>query len=375
MKSLKQTIIEATRNERILIVDSRPESLEELKEILKDFNTICVQTGKEALCIAQSELPPDLILVDIMVSDIDGFEICEQIKESEKTKEIPLIFISSKNNRIDEAKAFELGAVDFIPKPVFPPVLRSRITNHLSLIVANKQLEDQNKQLLDGAKFREEVEHISRHDLKNPLSLVLGFSQTLIDDFAFDEQGKEFLQLINEAGFRMLEIVNRSIDLFMLERGTYELRPSVFNLLLLVRNLLRDYRRTIEFSKIKVIVYYNGRIQSSIDKCDVIGEELLYYSMISNLLKNALEASQQNEEILININDKEITEIIIKNRGEVPEEIRGQFFGKYVTSGKRGATGLGAYAARLITETHRGNIVLDVSEPGYTSIRIRIPRI
>ena len=374
MKSLKQTIIEATKNQLILIADSKAESLEEIKDILKDFNTVCVQSGKEVLRIARSEIPPDLILVDIMVSDIDGFEICEQIKEDEKTREIPLIFISSKNNRIDEAKAFELGAVDFIPKPVFPPVLRSRITNHLSLIVANKQLETQNKLLIEAAKFREEVEHISRHDLKNPLSLVLGFSQTLIDDFAFNEQGKEFLMLINEAGYRMLDIVNRSIDLFMLERGTYELRPKIFNIIQLVKNLLRDYSRNIESSKSKITVCYNGQPSKLNEKCEVIGEELLFYSMLSNLLKNALEASPQREEITIYINNSDDVEITMRNKGEVHPEIRSQFFRKYITHGKRGASGLGAYAAKLITEIHKGKIRLDTSEAGYTTILIKIPK-
>ncbi len=374
MKTLKQTIIEATKNQLILIVDSKPDSLEEIKEILTDFNTVCVNSGSEALRIARSEIPPDLILVDIMVSDIDGFEICEQIKEDEKTKEIPLIFISSKNNRIDEAKAFELGAVDFIPKPVFRPVLRSRITNHLSLIVANKQLEAQNKLLMDAAKFREEVENISRHDLKNPLSLVLGFSQTLIDDFAFNEQGKEFLQMINEAGYRMLDIVNRSIDLFMLERGSYELRPKIFNIIQLIKNLLRDYKRNTENTKTVVTVFYNNEPAKLTEQCEVIGEELLFYSMLSNLLKNAIEASPEREEIFLCVNNKDDVEISIRNRGEVPLEIRGQFFKKYVTHGKRGASGLGAYAARLITEVHKGEIQLDISEPGYTTIIIKMPK-
>jgi len=374
MKTLKQTIIEATKHQMILIVDSRPESLEELRDILKDFNIVCVSTGKEALRIAHSEIPPDLILVDLMVTDIDGFEICEQIKEEEKTKEIPLIFISSKNNKLDEAKAFELGAVDFIPKPVFPPVLRARITSHLSLIVANKQLESQNKLLIDAAKFREEVEHISRHDLKNPLSLVLGFSQTLIDDFTFNDQAKEFLRLINEAGYRMLDIVNRSIDLFMLERGAYELRPKIFNIIQLVKNLLRDYSRTLENTKTSVTVYYDEKVSKLSEKCEVIGEELLFYSMLSNLLKNAVEASPRGGEVVISITNKDEIDILIKNKGEVPEEIRGHFFRKYVTHGKRGASGLGAYAARLITEVHRGKIKLDTSEKGYTSILIRIPR-
>lgn len=374
MKSLKQTIIEATKSQLILIVDSKQESLEDIKEILNDFNTVCVTSGKEALRIARSEIPPDLMLVDIMVSDIDGFEICEQIKEDDSTKEIPLIFISSKNNRIDEAKAFELGAVDFIPKPIFRPVLRSRITNHLSLIVANKQLETQNKLLIDAAKFREEVEHISRHDLKNPLSLVLGFSQTLLDDFAFNEQGKDFLRLINDAGYRMLDIVNRSIDLFKLERGTYELRPKIFNIILLIKNLLRDYKRNTENTKTTVTVYYNGSISKLTEQCEVIGEELLFYSMLSNLLKNAIEASPERGEIILSVNNSDDVEISIKNRGEVPMEIRGQFFKKYVTHGKKGAAGLGGYASRLITEIHKGQIQLDTSEQGYTTLLIKIPK-
>ncbi|MDC1067582.1 response regulator [Candidatus Kapabacteria bacterium] len=131
---------------KILIVDDTPENIDVLGEILKDHKKFVALNGEKALKIAENKLP-DLILLDIMMPGMDGFEVCSKLKENTITKNIPVIFITAKNQIEDETRGLELGAVDFISKPISPPIVLARIKNHLELISSRNILEINNKEL------------------------------------------------------------------------------------------------------------------------------------------------------------------------------------------------------------------------------------
>ena len=126
----------------ILVVDDTPENIDVLNGILKPAYQIKVAlNGEKALKVAQSDPPPDLILLDIMMPDIDGYEVCQRLKSDPRTEKIPIIFVSAMTEVTDETKGFSLGAVDYITKPVSPAIVKSRVKNHLSLTAARQQLE------------------------------------------------------------------------------------------------------------------------------------------------------------------------------------------------------------------------------------------
>ncbi len=128
--------------ETILIVDDVPDNIDILDGILNsEYNIRAATNGEMALKIAESDIPPDLILLDIMMPDMDGFELCSLLKRKIRTKNIPIIFVTSKNDVIDEKRGFELGAVDYITKPVSPPVVEARVKTHLALYDQNRALE------------------------------------------------------------------------------------------------------------------------------------------------------------------------------------------------------------------------------------------
>jgi phosphoserine phosphatase RsbU/P len=133
-----------TEKKSILIVDDTLDNITLVAGLLKnDYKTKVATSGATALKIAMSESPPDLILLDVMMPEMDGYEVCRRLKSDEKTCEIPVIFLTAKARIDDEEKGFALGAVDYIAKPISPPILMARVKTHLILKQAQDVLKQQ----------------------------------------------------------------------------------------------------------------------------------------------------------------------------------------------------------------------------------------
>ena len=154
----------------VLVVDDTPTNLSLMSDLLEDLYTVKVATGgARALKIARSDTPPDLILLDIMMPEIDGYEVCRQLQADVRTRDIPIIFLTARNEASDEQQGLELGAVDYITKPISPPIVLARVKSHLTLkrlrdldqvrlamLNQEKQLLDQEKQLLELEQMKTE---------------------------------------------------------------------------------------------------------------------------------------------------------------------------------------------------------------------------
>ncbi len=126
----------------VLIVDDVPENISILNEILnREYTVKAATNGRSALKIASSKNPPDIIILDIMMPEMDGYEVCRRLKAEKVTEHIPVIFITALNDTIDEQKGLELGAVDYIKKPVSPAIVKQRIKTQLDLLDQNIRLE------------------------------------------------------------------------------------------------------------------------------------------------------------------------------------------------------------------------------------------
>ena len=132
----------------VLVVDDTPQNLSLMSDLLGDTYSVKVApNGTRALKIARSESPPDLVLLDIMMPEMDGWEVCRQLKAGPGTRDIPVIFLTAKIEPEDEEKGFSLGAVDYITKPISPPVVLARVRTHLALKAAADFLRDKNAYL------------------------------------------------------------------------------------------------------------------------------------------------------------------------------------------------------------------------------------
>ena len=126
----------------VLVVDDTPDNIDVLVGILQDeYNVKAATRGDRALRIVRGDAPPDLILLDIMMPGMDGYEVCSELKKDLSTRHIPIIFVTAKIGVEDEVRGFELGASDYISKPVSPPVVKARVRTHLALHDQNRELE------------------------------------------------------------------------------------------------------------------------------------------------------------------------------------------------------------------------------------------
>lgn len=146
---------------KILVVDDEKFYIDVVVELLNgEYKVVVAMDGEQALRRAQTIPVPDLILLDIMMPDMNGYEVCQQLKQNPVTRDIPVIFLTVKSEVADEVKGLELGAVDYILKPVSPPIVRARVATHLALNQARRELADQNYQL--EIKVKERTAELNR---------------------------------------------------------------------------------------------------------------------------------------------------------------------------------------------------------------------
>ncbi len=239
---------------------------------------------------------------------------------------------------------------------------------------SEQRLRETNQRLQEALQLREQVERIGRHDLKNPLNAILNIPLLIQDREPWlTPETKELLNHCQQSAHKMLEMINRSLDLYKIEMGTYPLKPVQFDLVPLLHQVARDCALSYEEKRHQspAAVDFQG-VQSAL----ILGEELLCHSLFSNLLMNALEASPPGKRISIQIEQDPnagICSVRITNWGEVPSAIRARFFEKLVTHGKQRGTGLGTYSARLCAEVQGGSVALDTSQPGKTSVWVHLP--
>lgn len=159
--TLESELLSGPRKKSILIVDDVPANLQVLNSLLKDeYRTLIATSGQRAIELAQAEPRPDLVLLDIMMPDLDGYQVCEVLKGDARTREIPVIFITGKVALEDEVRGFQVGCVDYITKPISPPILRARVKTHLMLAAARELLKERNIDL--EHKVQERTEEVVR---------------------------------------------------------------------------------------------------------------------------------------------------------------------------------------------------------------------
>jgi len=201
----------------ILIVDDNPANLQLLSQMLlkEGYRVRPVLDGERALAATYSQLP-DLILLDVMMPEMDGYEVCAQLKAKPDTRDIPIIFISALNAIQDKIKAFKAGGVDYINKPFQMPEVLARVETHLALRrlqqqleAANTALNQQNKVLQAQNEELDAFAHTVAHDLKNPLGMIIGYGDILSDYTCnLDEQGEECVIQLQQAATKMNDILD-----------------------------------------------------------------------------------------------------------------------------------------------------------------------
>ncbi|MEO5363320.1 MAG: response regulator [Magnetococcus sp. DMHC-8] len=367
----------------ILAVDDMPINLRILDSILADeYNLFVTTDSRMALTLARHNRP-DLILLDVMMPEMDGYAVCRQFKAEPDTCDIPIIFITSMSGEEDEVKGFAAGAVDYISKPFKPAVVLARVKTHLTmrimrqeLMQQQQELRRQNAALLAADQMKADMERIMRHDLKAPLASIISYTDLLLttDTFALTEETHRCVQFVHDAGHHALRMISLSLDLYKMEQGTYMLVPQPVDLVQIIGRLVIDFSREAHKKGIPIHILIAGQPLQAGSHFWVLGEDLLCYSLFANLLKNALDASPVQQAITVSLAVQDgMATVAMHNAGEVPVAIQARFFEKYVTSGKKSGNGLGTYSARLMAEVQHGSMRMATSASAGTTLTVQLP--
>ena len=350
-KELKRTI---------LVVDDEPSNLQVLGELLKPLYKIKVcRSGAQALDICAKPDKPDLILLDIMIPEMDGLAVCKSLKSDPDTEFVPIIFVSALSQTDDVVKGLKLGAVDYIMKPVIPEIVLARVATHINSVIQREKLTEQVEQLIQSARQKDEAGQTFFHDLRNPLTAI----QSTLMGMKGDDPA---INIVKESTERLTQMIDNHHLLMELEQGCYSKALDTVTVDNVLQQVIASYKAKAEEKQLE--------IKLDIDPAHrYLGDELLSYTMFSNLLSNAIEAAPKDSAITINsTRDDEKLVISLHNQGEVPVNIRDQFFDKFTTADKQDGVGIGAYSAQLCVQAQKGNIKLNAEEGNMTTLILQM---
>ncbi|HEX2724140.1 MAG TPA: hybrid sensor histidine kinase/response regulator [Gemmatimonadaceae bacterium] len=398
------------RRVELLLVDDRPENLLALEAILEPLGQklICAHSGEEALkCVLKYDFA--CILLDVQMPDMNGFDAAQIIKSREKSRYIPIIFLSAINKEDAYVfKGYSMGAVDYVFKPFNPDVLRSKVAVFVDLYLKQQQIREQAEMLAESQRRELELQHRAEllesearsaaqltelntqlkerqneleqamgvrnrfyasmsHELRTPINAVIGYSTLMIDNIygPLNEKQREGLQRTLRAARHLLELVNDVLDLSKIEAGKIELAlqsvniPSLIeDLFVTVRPLADEHGTSLSFKRPEAQVA-------------IVTDPRRVRQILLNLLSNAIKFGMQKPiEVTCDRTDDGGVRIFVKDEGEgISEEDQSRIFEEFVqvSPTQQLGTGLGLPISRRLATLLDGSLEVE-STPGKGSV-------
>jgi len=356
----------------LLIVDDTPDNLTLLANLFKDeYRVRIAHNGSKALALCQSDTPPDLVLLDVMMPGMDGFEVARRMREHPSSETVPVIFVTAMSGDDALMTGLELGAVDFVTKPIDPSIMKARVRNFMRYVALHKHLQADYDTLLDMARLREDAEHITRQYLESPLSGIIRLARDMAERSEDGRQGMQ-ARLIEETARRLLDMVDLPSVLFRIEAGHFHLEAQPVAIDSLLRQVV-DMAR-IAFADKRLAITLDSDVGKAAPPA-ALGETTLCYAIFQNLIGQACEAAPTKGKVYVGLFNEDPLRIVISHTGVTPAQVRAHFFETPHNDGPAEEAGRGNYSARLLTEAQGGCIELSVSETSHTTaITITLPR-
>ncbi len=348
---------------KILIVDDMKINLDLMKSVLSsspEYSVVCVQDGKTAIQKAKSNYF-DLILLDIMMPEMDGFQVCQLLKSYPTTKSIPVIFLTALSDSKNIRKAFQFGAVDYVSKPFSKEELLARIKLHIQLKRINEELISAKKAAETAAEAKSIFLANMSHEIRTPMNGIIGMVDILKKTPLNDEQ-KEYLQIVESSGENLLIIINDILDYSKIEAGRIELEHIPFKLHQEIRNVVKILQIQADRKKLPIYIEMDKEVPEYL-----LGDPVRLKQIIINLVNNAIKFTDKGE-IRIKIEKQSVNGLQahilfeISDTGiGISEEGRSRLFqsfsqGDKSTTRKFGGTGLGLAICKNLSEMMGGEI-------------------
>jgi len=359
------------KKSKILIVDDDRVNLMFLNDLLSDeFTLYMAKDGAQALKRAD-ELVPDLILLDIIMPGMDGYEVLSQLKKSERTRDIPVIFITGLNTDGDEMKGLELGADDYISKPFNGAIVRLRVRNQLKIIEQTRLIIE--KEIAEKSS-RAKSDFLSRmsHELRTPLNAIVGMTN-LARNTDDNVAKNDYLDKSAAASRDLLRLVEDVLDITDLTDGAFKLANSEFHFGDMMRSELQKAERMYESKQHTLIADVDPSIPELL-----IGDERRLAQVIGSILSNAGKFTPDKGSVRLkafgieNENGCITVQIEVKDNGiGIPKDKQAAVFSAFEQADggidrKYGGAGMGLFLSKTIVEKMGGEIRLE-SEPGKGS--------
>ena len=368
----------------LLIADDTESNVKLLSHVLREvgYNVIAAFNGNDALELASAR-KPDLILLDVLMPDLTGFEVSKKLKTDASLKDIPVIFISALTDSDDVIKGFEAGGVDYIIKPFKKNEILARIRTHLILSVLQRERDERIKilklrenELQELNKQKDELVRMVSHDIQNPLTGIIGLSALLQKELSSSpDDVRNMLSIIEQSGRKLISLVDQVLKA--------DKRSDLHRKLTLSDIYIRDvFQQILDVNAPKALlkgikISFEDKTRTKSFRLDVVKIEIA----LNNLVANALKFTQSKGSVTLRAettDDKICIEVIDTGIG-IPENMVNDLFStpgkertKIGTEGEIG-TGLGLDIVQDYVHLHKGTITVSSIENEGTTFRICIP--
>ena len=403
----------------ILIVDDQPNNIKIVSTLLNTkYNLYIANSGAGAIKILE-KVQPDLILLDVMMPEMTGYEACEIIKSNPDTKDIPIIFLTAKTETEDIVQGFELGAVDYIAKPFSAKEIVVRIQNHINLSIAMKTIQRQNEEmeefhselmktneeliaskdaieqnayevnmlntqlletqeeltalnaeLLQANQEKDKFFSLIAHDLRSPLSGIMSITELMISEAAelSEQERDEFLLNIRDSSIKLFRLLENLLEWAKVQRGVMTFSPDVLEL----KEYIQLIISLVESNAMQKAISIDNKVNA---EARVNADADMLNGILRNLISNAIKFTPMGGEIEVGISPTESNRFItiyVKDSGiGIPPKIIDKLFTLGENTSRPGtdgesSSGLGLILAKEFAEKHGGRIWVE-SELGNGS--------
>lgn len=354
---------------KVLIVDDVKTNIVKMKDALlesEDYLVIGANSGRSGIAKAKAQRF-DLILLDIIMPDLDGFEVCNELQSYEPTRDVPIIFLTSKNDPESIIKGFRSGAVDYILKPFSKEELQARVKVHVQLKKTREELIHAKEMAVVAAKAKSLFLANMSHEIRTPMNGIMG----MIDMFyqtKLDEKQKEYLKIIDVSSENLLCIINDILDFSKIEAGQIEFESINFSVI----DEVEEVVKVLSYKSNEKELLLQYKVQDNIPKV-LIGDPVRIKQILINLINNAIKFTSKGsvkvQVVLLETNDFTTRlKFSVTDTGiGISEEGMARLFKSFSQTDasitrKFGGTGLGLAISKNLTEMMNGEIGVDSKE-------------
>ena len=357
----------------VLVVDDTVENLRVLSDLLGEqgYDVRAVTSGHQALQAVEHD-PPDLILLDITMPDMDGFEVCRRLRATERSKDVPVIFLTALTATADKLRAFDAGGVDYVTKPFQFEEVLARVRTHVALRRAQTALADSYKGLRALEQLRDDLVHMIVHDMRSPLTaLQIDLNLLKGPAAALDDVSRQGLRAAVDSVKALNRMANDLLDVSRLEEGKMPIDRAEWDLTQIaseVRSALRniDHERPIDIETA-------GPVRATCDGS-------LVRRVLENLVSNGIRHTPAGSRIRISLaSDRGRVRVEVHDQGRgVPPEAREKIFEKFGALQARHdrsyhSVGLGLAFCKLAIRAQGGTIGVDSGVPAGSTFWFELP--